>query len=111
MYYDKEGKEITLDKYALLHADRGYTVVEQTQVKKGVRRGMLSTVWLGLDHGYQGDQPVIFETMFFPDEESPESHDSYFDRYTNEPDAWFGHQWNLLRLEMNGWKVLAIILS
>lgn len=45
--------------------------VDQTE-KDGVR---VSTVFLGLDHSFMGDIPLIFETMIFGGE-----HDDYQDR-------------------------------
>lgn len=45
----------------------------------------ISTVFLGLDHGWN-DIPVVFETMIFGGE-----HDQYQERYTNWLDAELGH--------------------
>lgn len=46
----------------------------------------VSTVFLGLDHSWDGGPPVLWETMIFGGE-----HDSYQDRYTTRDDAIAGH--------------------
>lgn len=45
----------------------------------------VSTVWLGLDHGFM-DEKKIFETMIFGGE-----HDSECARYPSEEQALYGH--------------------
>ena len=47
----------------------------------------VSTVFLGLDHAWNSDIPVLWETMIFGGE-----HDQYQDRYTSVEDALEGHQ-------------------
>jgi hypothetical protein len=47
----------------------------------------ISTVFLGLDHAWDSDIPVLWETMIFEGE-----HDQYMDRYTSYEDALEGHQ-------------------
>ena len=47
----------------------------------------ISTVFLGLDHVWNSDIPVLWETMIFGGE-----HDQYMDRYTSYEDAIEGHQ-------------------
>lgn len=47
----------------------------------------ISTVFLGLDHAWNSDIPVLWETMIFGGE-----HDQYQDRYTSVEDALEGHQ-------------------
>ena len=51
--------------------------------KDGVR---VSTVFLGIDHGYDGKGPVLFETMIFGGD-----HDEDVLRYTTWEDAVIGH--------------------
>ena len=48
---------------------------------------LVSTVFLGLDHAWNSDIPVLWETMIFGGE-----HDQYQDRYTSIEDAVEGHQ-------------------
>jgi hypothetical protein len=47
----------------------------------------VSTVFLGLDHAWNSDIPVLWETMIFGGE-----HDQYQDRYTSHKDALEGHK-------------------
>jgi hypothetical protein len=47
----------------------------------------VSTVFLGLDHGWGGGDPVLWETMVFGG-----PHDGYQDRYTSRQDALAGHE-------------------
>ena len=47
----------------------------------------ISTVFLGLDHAWNSDVPVLWETMIFGGE-----HDQYQDRYTSYEDALEGHK-------------------
>jgi hypothetical protein len=44
-------------------------------------------VFLGLDHAWDSDIPVLWETMIFGGE-----HDQYQERYTSYEDALKGHQ-------------------
>lgn len=46
----------------------------------------VSTVFLGLDHSWDGGPPVLWETMIFGGE-----HDQYQERYTSHEDAVAGH--------------------
>ena len=47
----------------------------------------VSTVFLGLDHAWDSDIPVLWETMIFGGE-----HDQYQERYTSHKDALEGHK-------------------
>jgi len=47
----------------------------------------VSTVFLGLDHGWNGEIPLLWETMIFGGE-----HDQYQERYTSHEDALEGHE-------------------
>lgn len=59
-WYDWQGKPIDPDEWVRLR--RKGVHVAKTDLRS---RGMVSTVWLGLDHGYWGGPPIIFETMIF----------------------------------------------
>lgn len=48
----------------------------------------VSTVWLGLDHSYFGDKPLLFETMIFHKDTGT---DIYCERYSTWPEAEEGH--------------------
>jgi hypothetical protein len=55
----------------------------------------VSTVFLGLDHGF-GGTPKFFETMVFG---LTDFNDEYCERYTTYGEAWNGHQEVVYRLE------------
>lgn len=93
-HYDRKGKPITFCAWALLFEDReGYGRVRATTVGQW----WISTIWLGLDHGFnypeRADyQPVIFETMVFW--HGPEGMERMYeegDRYSTEAEARRGH--------------------
>lgn len=48
---------------------------------------LVSTVFLGLDHAWDSDTPVLWETMIFGGE-----HNQYQERYTSHKDALEGHE-------------------
>lgn len=83
LHFSRSGEQISMLEWTLLFEDVAYRVVEQTQVEQL----LVSTIWLGLDHGFgtRGeDQPLQFETMVLPD----------FDfqaRYRTEAEARAGH--------------------
>jgi hypothetical protein len=60
-YFDRSGNPISLRKWADLWEDVAYRQVADTYVG----RTRVSTIWLGLDHGFYGDARLIFETMVF----------------------------------------------
>ena len=47
----------------------------------------ISTVFLGLDHSYNSDKPILWETMIFGGKQ-----DQYQERYSSYEDALIGHQ-------------------
>ena len=46
----------------------------------------VSTIFLGIDHGFGTSDPVLWETMIFGG-----YHDQYQERYTSREDAVVGH--------------------
>jgi hypothetical protein len=91
-YYDRQGAPMTMDAWSAKFSDRDYQVVAQ----HWIRGWMISTVWLGIDHGLGfSSAPVIFETMIFPPgDEAGGEHvdmDRYCDRYATESEAEAGH--------------------
>lgn len=85
MFFDKAGKPIDTQAFAVLSSDLAYKRVAFDEVAPGVE---VSTVWLGYDHafGIEGDLPIIFETMVFRDGDGYECW-----RYSTEADAIRGH--------------------
>ena len=66
--------------------------LEENPERKSVKQEhiddvFISTVFLGLDHAWDSDIPVLWETMIFRGE-----HDQYQERYTSYEDALEGHQ-------------------
>lgn len=87
LHYDRQGRPITLEQWALLFEAGTDRVVEQTALSNGL---WVSTVWLGLDHNYTGvGPPIIFETLVFPTEAGGAEIDGH--RYATEEQARAGH--------------------
>jgi hypothetical protein len=97
--YDKEGKPISPEEYSRLHADGEYLRVDLTQIGPYT----VSTVWLGLDHGFGRGPAVIFETMVFTSTAWNETRSRYDPeveplldidcrRYCTEEEATTGHE-------------------
>ena len=82
LYYDRQGREIDMMKWATLVGDTEYKRVRQTTVGDIC----ISTVWLGLNHSL-GGPPMIFESMIFGD-----PYDTLCWRYPAESLAILGHQ-------------------
>lgn len=80
MYYDKKGKRISMETWGALLEDPNYKLVKVTEIADV----KVSTVWLGLDHGFGGKRPVIFETMTFPGNDC--------ERYCTLREAIAGHE-------------------
>jgi hypothetical protein len=69
--------------------------LDKNPEKKAVKQDyiddiFISTVFLGLDHAWNSEIPVLWETMIFGGE-----HDPYQERYTSYEDALEGHQTTL----------------
>jgi hypothetical protein len=90
MYYDKQGEKIndTLE-WAKLFEDKEYKRIAETTIGKH----WISTVWLGLDHNYDGGKPLIFETMVFLKNKNGKTikSDLDMDRYSTLEEAKDGH--------------------
>jgi len=62
--------------------------VAKTKLKNGF---MVSTVFLGIDHNFSGQEnPLLFETMVFPSEENFK--DLECERYSTKEQAVEGHK-------------------
>ena len=82
-HYDRQGQPITFARWAQLHRDDAYHRIAYTEISDEVT---VSTVWLGLDHGWGTGPMLIFETMVFG---GPHDQDQW--RYTTEVQALAGH--------------------
>lgn len=93
MHYDKQGRPIDFETWALLRRSNKYYRVGLDTVEDTT----ISTVWLGMDHGFgEHHEPVIFETLIMG---GPLDQEMW--RYTSHPEAIAGHHKavELVRLE------------
>jgi hypothetical protein len=84
-HFDKQGAPISMNDWIRRVEDYGYKVVARSNLPGG---GFVSTVWLGLDHGF-GGRRLIFESMVF--ETGDEERDGDTDRYSTLDEAQAGH--------------------
>ncbi len=87
LYYDKQGKPITMDEWGKFFNDMEYKVIKQTTLSNGK---WVSTVWLGLGYSFEPGAPLIFETMVFPKE--GDYSEEGLDRYSTLEEAQQGHE-------------------
>ena len=64
-----------------------FKTADRHVAKDSVGDVKISTVFLGLDHGFSGGPPLFFETMIFGGK-----HDGYQDRYSTWDEAVAGHR-------------------
>lgn len=93
--YARDGRPIEVEEFDRLLGDRDYRRVALTDVGPYT----VSTVWLGVDHGWglTGTPPVIFETMVFTasawhEEGGGVGPDLDMCRYCTEGEARAGHE-------------------
>jgi len=88
MWYilDKENKPV---KSTIIQHSEWIEANPEKKVVKQENVGdiFVSTVFLGLDHAWNSDVPVLWETMIFGGE-----YDQYQDRYTSVEGALKGHK-------------------
>lgn len=82
-YYDKNGKPLNMIQWGELFQNPDYKIVKRDQIGDV----KVYTVWLGMDHGFLNELPIIFETMVFGGE-----FDQYQERYATEQEALAGHK-------------------
>lgn len=85
MWFDREGEPITAGMWEMYRGLPDYYRVSYDVVGNVV----ISTVWLGIDHGLgslRGGRPIIFETMIFG---GPMDQECW--RYYTEAEAKAGH--------------------
>jgi len=87
MYYNKKGKPITLEEWGKLHNNPKYKRIRETTLSNGK---WVSTVWLGINHSFQENYVLIFETMVFSTKDSLEDLDC--ERYFTEEEAIEGYE-------------------
>lgn len=91
-FYDRQGKPISLDEFAVLAEDLTYKRIRHDYIGDF----MISTAWLGIDHNLASKGPiVIFETMILTTDSYKggiEAFDYYQERYSTEEEAKAGHE-------------------
>ena len=89
LYYDRQGNPITMATWAETAED----ISRKRVAEATVGRLWVSTVWLGLDHGFGDGPPLIFETMIFAvDGEDVNWTVEYCERYSTEAATLAGHE-------------------
>lgn len=88
MYYDRKGQPMEMEEWALALEDIGARLIGHTVLPDGT---LVSTVWLGLNHGFHGGPPLIFETMVFATANT-RAGELDCQRYATEKDARVGHE-------------------
>lgn len=84
--------EPTLFKWARFMENRKNIIVKQDDIKNANGEDFfVSTVFLGLDHSWSNEKPVLFETMIFPESES-DDWEEYQERYCTWEEAKKGHK-------------------
>jgi hypothetical protein len=98
-YYGLDGQPISRDEFVKLwrlrqvargQANHGESLPEDDPSRIGSDRvgdAWISTVWLGIDHGYGHGPPIIFETMIFGGRD-----DGFQARYATKEAALAGHR-------------------
>jgi len=88
-HFDRKGNPISYADWAEAFSDYEYRVVKKTIIGDVE----ISTVWLGMDHGFRRNgPPIIFETMCFQRSDDGTREDFDFqDRYATEAQALKGH--------------------
>ena len=84
LYYSMNGEPLTMAEWAMLFEDTIGRTIGKTELQNGMS---VSTVWVGIDHGFGRGDILIFETMVFPQEMS----DHEQERYSTREQALAGH--------------------
>lgn len=106
LWFDRSGNPIDLHEWSDLHMDRSNIIVQRTYL----HGCLVSTVWLGVDHGFGTGPLLIFETMVFNRRRRkhgrPWSPDQWQCRYSTEAQARLGHERVANRIRSRGWASL-----
>lgn len=96
-YWDRNGEPMSREDWMTKMSDDMYKRVALTTFPDGT---FVSTVWLGLDHGFGSRKPVLWESMVFGPQ--VDSEQDYQWRYTSEERALAGHQAIVTTLQCGG---------
>lgn len=88
-YYDMEGNPIDIKQWGKLFGDTKKRRVGQDEFSGYT----VSTVWMGINHNFVGNPPLIFETMVFgPDSLDGTEVEEFTERYSTIAEAKTGHR-------------------
>lgn len=92
IYYDRQGKPMTMQQWAEKFEDEDYThvardVIGPDEPLDPAPLVTVSTFWLGLNYSWRSDEPLIYETVIIGG-----GHDATGMRYTTEEQAREGHR-------------------
>jgi hypothetical protein len=104
LYYDMDGNPLSMEEWSAYYGHNRH--VGETYVRRRHKTYYVSTVWLGLDHGWGDGPPVIFETMVF---ERGDFSDLDMDRYATKEQAKAGHR--RMVAAVRRWRVEPIVKS
>jgi hypothetical protein len=88
LYFDRQGHPISQARWFDLMCHPRHVAHDDLG-----RLGRVSTVWLGIDHGWGTGPPLIFETLVFGGPLAEE-----MERYSTLEEARYGHEFMLMRL-------------
>jgi hypothetical protein len=92
IYYDRQGQPTTMDQWAEKFEDENYThiardVIGPDEPLDPAPLITVSTFWLGVNHNWRNDEPLIYETLI-----TGGGYDATGMRYTTEKQAREGHR-------------------
>lgn len=105
MHYILKGREVVAVPDLITWArsfEKKPNKISKSKFRKRRVHYHVSTVFLGLDHGWGEGEPVVFETMIFTNNKQ---YDQYQARYTSYIEAQMGHEHAVLMVkkgEKNG---------
>ena len=86
---------MTAEAWGIAFDDWGYRRIAHTDLGDG---RSVSTIWLGLDHGFGEGPPMIFESMAFKKSGKKFREEIDCERYSTEEEARAGHEAMVARL-------------
>jgi len=92
MYYKRDGtpyESTPEDPYGMKAWAESIDNHDRRVARTKVPGGLVSTVFVGMNHQFGDGPPLIFESMFFGNDGEPEEEDQ--ERYSTEAEALAGH--------------------
>lgn len=82
MYFNREGKTITLDEWILLRINPEYTIIKNEIINEN---WLLSVVWTGFTAAF-AEQPLIFDIILF-DQRGGDRYNMHVEKASTEPES------------------------